>query len=47
MMIFHVRYKTGATFAYRHEVKTSYMMAYLFNQFRRDPSVERVLAEVQ
>lgn len=46
-MIFHVRYKSGATFAYRHEVKSTAMMAYLFHQFRRDPSVERVLLEVQ
>ena len=47
MVIFHVKYNTGATFTYVHEVKSSYMMAYIFNQFRRDPSVVRVLAEVQ
>jgi len=47
MMTFHVKYRSGATFTYVHEVKSNAMLNYLFSQFRRDLSVERVLAEVQ
>lgn len=46
MMKFHVRYKSGATFTYVHEVKSNAMLSYLISQFNRDLSVERVLVEV-
>lgn len=46
MLTFHVRYKSGATFTYVHNVKNKVLLAYLFNQFRRDPDVVRVLTEV-
>jgi len=46
MLTFHVKYTSGATFTYVHEVKNQLMLRYLFNQFRGDPSVVRVLTEV-
>jgi hypothetical protein len=46
MLTFHVKYRSGATFAYVHEVKNQLMLRYLFNQFRRDENVVRVLTEV-
>jgi hypothetical protein len=46
MLTFHVKYKNGATFTYMHEVKNKLMLRYLFNQFRRDENVVRVLTEV-
>jgi hypothetical protein len=46
MLTFHVKYKSGATFTYMHNVKNPVLLNYLFNQFRRDPDVVRVLTEV-
>lgn len=46
MLKFYVKYDTGATFTYVHNVNNKVLLAYLFNQFRRDPSVVRVLTEV-
>lgn len=43
MITFHVKYKTGATFTYEHEIKNEVMLRYFINQFRHDPLVERVL----
>lgn len=47
MLRFHVKYKSGATFTHDHYVKNDYMLRYFFHQFLRDPSVERVLTQVQ
>ena len=46
MMTFYIKYKTGATFTYVHEVRNAIWLKYYMDQFYRDPSVVRVLAEV-
>lgn len=45
-MTFYVKYRSGATFTYVHDVPNKLMLTYLFNKFRRDPEVVRVLTEV-
>jgi hypothetical protein len=47
MMTFHVRYKSGATFVKELKVIDQKWMDFYVRQFRQDPSVERVLVEVQ
>lgn len=45
-MKFHVRFNTGATFTYVYTIKNEIWLKYYLDQFKRDPSVVRVLAEV-
>lgn len=45
-MKFYVRFDTGATFTYVHEVRNAIWLKYYMDQFYRDPSVVRVLVEV-
>lgn len=47
MMTFHVKYKTGATFIHAYKITSEVWIKYYVQQFRQDPSVERVLVEVQ
>lgn len=46
-MKFYVRYKSGATFIYTHEGRSSLWIKYYIEQYKKDPSVDRVLMEVQ
>ena len=46
MVTFHVKYISGATFTYVHKVPSAIWLKYYMDQFKKDPSVVRVLAEL-